>query len=159
MPGKLCRNPGDGLLRYGPRDQQGLHSAAGAITLGFGIDHDGYCLLKIRSVINIHVTVAVKMLDDRHLCVGTDSLDQTLATTRHDDINKLRHSNQLGHRVPVRAINYLNDIYVQPGGRQTFPDARSDRLIGQQRLRAPSEDGSVAGLETEAGRFTGHIRP
>ena len=60
--------------------QQGFHCVAGAVTLSLGIECDAMGFLAVCIAINIDVTNAVKVRQNRHLTFGSDPLNQSFST-------------------------------------------------------------------------------
>lgn len=99
------------------------------------------------------------MLDHRYLGVAADALDQALATARHDHVDELRHGDQLTDGSAVGSFHHLHGSCRQIGHGQALLDTAGNRLIGMDGLGAATQDGGVAGLQAQAGRIDGHVRP
>ena len=103
------------------------------------------------------MTDTVQVLDHRHPCIGGDTLDQPLAATRHDDIDIFRHGDQTAHGLTVGGFHHLHRLLRQARRFQPLTDAGGNCLVGVDRLGTATQDGGVAGLQTQAGGFTGHV--
>ena len=58
---------------------------------------------------------AVQVFNHRYQGFFADTLNQALATTRHDHIHIITHANQLTHRRTVGGFNHLYNIGWQSG--------------------------------------------
>ncbi|MNJ19841.1 hypothetical protein D3C77_141650 [compost metagenome] len=147
------------LGRYRLIDQQGFHRPADAVAVGLGVEGDAPGLVQLCMLGHIDVADAVQVLDHRHPRVAADALDQALAATRHDDIDKLRHADQRADRFAIGGFHHLYHRRRQAGLGQPALDAGGNGTVGVDGLGAATQDGGVAGLEAQAGGVDGHVRP
>jgi hypothetical protein len=96
------------------------------------------------------VAVAVQVLDDRHLGVAADALDQALAAARDDHVHVLRHGDQLAHGLAVGGLHQLHRVRGQAGLDQRLLHQPRQRLVGLDGLRAAAQDAGVAALDGQA---------
>ena len=61
------------------------------------------------------MAVAIQMLDHRHLGIAAHAFDQAFAAARNDDIDELRHRDQLGNGLPIGGLHQLHCIDRQAG--------------------------------------------
>jgi hypothetical protein len=138
--------------------QQAFAGVAGAVLLRLGVvghlDRHG----QVAGVVHIGVAVAVQVLDDGHLGIAADALDQALAAARDDHVHILRHGNQLAHGLAVGGLHQLHRI----GGRPASASAcctSAQRLVGLDGLGAAAQDAGVAALDGQAGGLDGDVGP
>ena len=103
------------------------------------------------------MAVAIQMLDDRHLGIAADALDQALAATGNDDVHIVGHGNQLAHGLAVGRTHQLHAVFGQAGLLQCLCHQPGQRLVGIDGFRTTAQDTGIAALDREAGRFNGHI--
>ena len=99
------------------------------------------------------MAVAVQVFDDGHPGVPADALNQPLAAARNDHVDKLRHGDQVAHRVPVGGGHQLHHIAGQASLRQRLLHQRCQRLVRLDRLGAAAQNTGVAAFDGQAGRF------
>ena len=92
---------------------------------------------------------AVEMLDHRHPRFGRDALDQAAAATRHDDIDELRHGDQITDGGAVGGVEDLHRRLRQAGDGQAFAHAGGDGLIRGERFPPASEDCGVTRFQAQ----------
>src|SRR5580704_9286202 len=76
----------------GAIDQQGLGCAANAGAAHLGVEHDAPSHRELGVAVDIDVTVALEMTDDRHTSLRLYARHQTLTPSRHQHVDKLAHS-------------------------------------------------------------------
>ena len=139
------------------RHQQRLGGVAGAVALGLGVLDDLQRLGQVGAVIDVHMAVAVQVLDHRHPRLAGDALDQTLAAARHNHIDVVLHGDEFAHRGAVGGLDHLHHACRQPGGLQPFTHAGGDGLVRMQRLGATAQDRGVAGFQAQACGIRRHV--
>jgi hypothetical protein len=101
--------------------QQRLGGVAGAVLLRLGVVGDGQRLLQVDLGVDVGVAVAVQVLDDRHLGLGADALDQALAAARDDHVHVLGHGDQPAHGGAVGGLDQLHGVGGRPALGQRLP--------------------------------------
>ena len=139
------------------RHQQALGGVAGAIAVGLGVLDDGHHLGRVGGVVDIHMAIAIEVLDDRHPGVAGDALDEALAAARDDHVHELGHGDQFAHRGAVGGLDDLHRSRRQAGGLQPGPHAGGDRLVAVQGLLAAAQDRRVAALQAQRRGVRGDV--
>src|SRR5688572_18198605 len=108
---------------------------------------------------DIHMTVSLEVPDNRHARLTLHAFDQALASSRHDDIDPLRHG---GQQMPncgaVTRRNDLDRTSWQAGFLQPLFQARMNSLAGTTALGAAAQDDSIARLQTKRSRIGCDVR-
>ena len=140
------------------RHQQRLSGVAGAVALRLGVLDDGQSLRRIGGFVEVHMAVAVEVLDHRHTGFGKQARDQPLTAARHDHIDVLAHGDELADRGPVGGVDHLHHLGRQTGAGQRFLDQRGDRAIAANGLGAAAQDRGIARFKAQRRRVGGHVR-
>ena len=143
------------ITRHTAGHQEAFGRVAGAVLLGFGVVGHLDGEVQVAGVIDIGVAIAVQVLDNRHLGLGADALDQALATARDDDVDKLRHGDELAHGIAVGGGHQLYRMLRQTGLDQGFAHQADQRLVRFNGFRAPAQDAGVATFDGQAGSLDG----
>src|SRR6185312_16563980 len=100
-------------------DEERLRRPADAGAAHLCVEGNGLRHAQVRIAIDIHVTVAFQVADDGHPGLLLHASYQTLAATRHDDVQVVRHSRQhVPDRGPVRRRYELDSVRGKSGGAQ-----------------------------------------
>ena len=137
--------------------EQRLGCVAGAVLLGLGVVGDTQRELDVDPRIDIHMAVAVQVLDDRHARLAADALDQALAAARDDDVDRLGRGDQVPDRGAVGGLHELHAVGGQAGFEQGALHQLPQREVGVDRLRAAAQDAGVAALDRERRGFDRHV--
>ena len=126
---KLSPERGQQILCDAVVHQQGFHRAADAVTVCFRVEGDACRHVQVGIRVDIHVAVAVKVFDHRHARLGGEAVDQTLASTRDDDVDVLGHGDEVADRRTVGRIDHLDCCGRQPGGLQALTHDAAKRHV------------------------------
>ena len=99
--------------------------------------------VEVGRVVDVDVAVAVQVLDDRHLGLAADALDQALAAARDDHVDVLRHGDQLAHGLAVGGLHQLHRLGRQAGLGQRLLHQPRQRLVRFDRFRAAAQDAAL----------------
>ena len=127
-------------------DEQRFHRATHAVAPRLRVVRNADRFPGIGPLVDVHMTVAVEMLDDRDFRFGRDPRDQALAAARHDHVDEFRHRHQDSDRRAIGGRENLHGIFRQAGRAQSFEHAGADREIGLRRFRPAAQDGGIAGF-------------
>src|SRR5690606_9749155 len=89
-------------------DQQRFHGAADAVAVSLGVECDGKRFFGVGGRVDVHVAVAVEVLDERHAGFVGQARDQAFSAARHDDVDVFRHGDELAYR---GAVGGVDDLY------------------------------------------------
>ena len=106
-------NLGQKVRRHAARHQQAFARVAGAVFVGLGVVGHLHRHGDVAGVVHIGVAIAIQMLDDGHLGIAADALDEPLAATRNDHVHKLRHGDELAHGLAVGGLHQLHRVLWQ----------------------------------------------
>ena len=95
------------------------------------------------------MAIAIQVLDDGHLGLRADALDQALAATRDDDVNILGHGDERAHSSSVGRRHELHRVFGQTGSERRRTHQRRQRQVGGNRLGAAAQDAGVAAFDGE----------
>ena len=112
------------------RHQQAFTGVAGAVLLGFGVVCDRHGHVHIAGVVHIGVAVAIEVFDDGHCGIAADSLNEAFAAAGNDDVDKLRHGNQMAHGFAVGSGHQLNGFGGQTSRHQSLLHQHGQGLVG-----------------------------
>ena len=147
------------LRRDTARHQQAFGGIAWAVFVRFGVVGHGDGHGDVAGVIHIHMAVAVQVLDDRHLGIAADALDQALAPARNDHVHILRHGDELADHGAVGGLHQLHRIGRQAAFRERLLHQFGQRLVGLNRLRATAQYAGIAALDGQAGGLDRRVGP
>ena len=86
------------------------------------------------------MAVAVEVLQDRHLGLARDTLDQALAAARDDEVDRFGRGDQVADRGAVGRRDELHRVGRQACFAERVLDDRREREVRRQRLRAAAQD-------------------
>ena len=137
--------------------QQALAGIAGAVLLGLGVVGDLHRHLDVAGIVDVDMAIAVQVLDHRNPGLAADALDQALAAARNDQVDELRHGDQLGDRLAIDGLHQLHGLRGQAGLRQRLLHQPRQGLVGGDRFRTAAQDAGIAALDRQAGGLDGHV--
>ena len=103
------------------------------------------------------MAVAIEVLDDGHLGIATDALNEAFAAARNDDVHIGGHGNQMADSLTVGGLHQLHGIGRQTSILQGLLHQQGQRFVGFNGFRAASQNTSVATFDGQAGRFNGDV--
>ena len=89
------------------------------------------------------------MFDDGNFGFLANTLDQTFATSRDDDVDKFFQCDQVAHRFAVCGLHQLHGILRQSTFEQSLLDELRQGFVGINRFRAASQDASVTAFNCQ----------
>ena len=97
--------------------------------MGFGVVGHPHRHGDVAALVDVHMAIAVQVLDDGHFGARADALDQALAAARNDHINILRHGDQVTHGSAVGDWHQLHHVFGQPGTDKGALHQSGQRLV------------------------------
>ena len=125
-------------------------SPADARATHLGIQRDGARHAHIGVAVDVHVTVALEVPDDRHPRFLLHALDEAAAPARHDDIEIVAHAGEhVADRGTIAGRHQLYAAARQAGGGETVCQALVQRAARMLALGTATQDAGVAGFQAE----------
>ena len=110
-------------------DEQRLHRVARGVALRLGVVGNAHRVVEIGTRIDVDVTNAIEVLDQRHFRFARNALDQPFAAARDDHVDMLFVGDQMPDGGAIRGRDHLHGRLRQSGAPQSFLHACGDRLI------------------------------
>src|SRR6056297_1085140 len=144
---------------YGTMYQERFACVADTHSLALGVFDDADRHLQIRMLIEIDVTVAIVVFDDRHLGFTGYPSDQSFATAGDGDIDQVSHRQEVTDRRSIGCRYKLDGSLRDPDLRCSVGQDIDDRLAAVDRFFPASQDHRIATFDTDRCRISGNIRP
>ncbi len=154
--GGHARQEGRGCGRI---DQQTLDRVANAGPLTLAVDHNALRHVRIGALLDVDVTVALVVLEDRHPRLLGHAADQPLAAARDGQVDPFVQPQEVAHGRPIRRRHQLHGVGRQAGVGQGVRQDAMQGDVGMHRLAAAAQDDGVAALDAQAGRVHRHVGP
>ena len=142
---------------HATRHQQALSRVTRAVFLRFSVVGHFHGHVDIARIVHIGVAVAIQVLDDGHLGLAADALNQALATARDDDIHVSGHGDELAHGLAVGGGHQLHRLGGQACLHQCLLHQRGQSAVAVDGLGATTQDASVAALDAQGRGFDGDV--
>ncbi len=150
-------DPREEFRRHATRDEQPFAGIAGTVLLRLGVVGHLHGHGDIAGVVHVGVAVAVQVLDDGHLGIAADALDQALAAAGDDDVHVLRHGDEVPHGFAVGGLHELHGIAGQAGLLERLLHKAREGPIGIDGLGTAPQNAGVAALDAQRGGLDGHV--
>ena len=99
------------------------------------------------------------MLDDGHLGITADALDQALAAARDDHVHIFGQRDELAHHLAVGGLHQLHGVVRQTGLSQRLLHQPGQGFVGVNGFGAAAQDARVAAFDGQTGGLDGDIGP
>ena len=124
-----------------------------------GVQHDRARLCRVGGGIDIGVTDAFEMGDDRDAAFALHPLDQRAPTARHDHIDMITHPEHQPDRGAVTGRHQLYRGIGQTRRAQPLAQRRDQSARRIKTLRAAAQDRGISRFERQPAGIGGHIWP
>src|SRR5262249_51822390 len=120
---------------------------------------DGVGDVEVGGPVHIDMAVAGEVLHHRHPRLLGDAADEAFAAARDGQVDELVEPQQVSDGGAVGRRHQLHRVGRQLGGAQPILKNAVQGGVGVERFLTAAEDDGVAGLDAQAHRVHGDVRP
>ena len=139
-------------------NHQGLTGITDTHPLAFGIHNDLDRHFQIGILININVTISIKMFHHRHGRFLHHTVNQPRTATGNGNIDTVLLLQQKSHCIPVSRIDQLHGMFRNSNFLGNLQQHIDQCLAGMSRFLASPQNNCISTFYTNSSRIRRHVR-